>query len=51
VTTSWKRLIAAIVFVLPITALVATPVMAKSSHNTHKTSHHSHKKPATTTPS
>jgi hypothetical protein len=51
VTTSWKRLIAALVFVLPAAALVATPVMAKS-HHTHKTSHHSTKKPAaTTTPS
>jgi hypothetical protein len=51
VTTSWKRLIAALVFVLPAAALVATPVMAKS-HHTHKASHHSHsKKPAATTPS
>jgi hypothetical protein len=51
VTTSWKRLIAALAFVLPAAALVATPVMAKS-HHTHKASHHSTKKPAAnTTPS
>jgi hypothetical protein len=46
VTTTWKRLIAAIAFVLPAAALVATPVMAKTkTHHTHKASHHSSKKP------
>jgi hypothetical protein len=50
VTTSWKRLIAALAFVLPAAALVATPVMAKTkTHHTHKASHHTTKKPAPTT--
>jgi hypothetical protein len=54
VNSSFKRLIAALVFVLPAAALVASPVMAAShakskSHHTsvHKTSmHKSHGKKA-----
>jgi hypothetical protein len=54
VTTTYKRLIAALAFVLPAAALVATPVMAasqtkaKTHHSSvHKASHH--KKAASTT--
>lgn len=57
--SSFKRLIAALAFVLPVAALVASPVMAashakaKSHHSVHKTSmHKSHaKKPASPTAS
>jgi hypothetical protein len=46
VSTSLKRLIAALVFVLPVGALVATPAMAakrqkaKTSQTAHKVSTH-----------
>jgi hypothetical protein len=39
VITSFKRLIAALAFVLPVAALVASPVMAATHH--HAKSHHS----------
>jgi hypothetical protein len=55
VITSFKRLIAALAFVLPVLALVASPVMAashtKKPHHTsiHKVSMHKmHKKSAST---
>jgi hypothetical protein len=57
VITSFKRLIAALAFVLPVAALVASPVMAasasKTKHHTtvHKASHkstHAKKAPAAT---
>jgi hypothetical protein len=41
VTTSRKRLVAALAFVLPVAALVATPAMAAKHHKA-KT-HHVHK--------
>jgi len=55
VNTSFKRLIAALAFVLPVAALVTSPVMAASHHKTkphhasvHKTSSHkTHGKKAT----
>jgi hypothetical protein len=46
VINSFKRLIAALAFVLPVVALVASPVMAttqnhaKSHHSVHKASSH-----------
>jgi hypothetical protein len=45
VNSSFKRLIAALAFVLPVTALVASPVMAATHHKSttssvHKTSAH-----------
>ena len=47
--TSFKRLIAALAFVLPVATLVVSPVMAashaKKHHmSMHKASHKSHKK-------
>jgi hypothetical protein len=54
VISSFKRLIAALAFVLPVAALVASPVMAhsKARHHSsvHKASHkvHSQKAPTTT---
>jgi hypothetical protein len=57
VITSFKRLIAALAFVLPVAALVASPVMAatqnhaKTHHSVHKTSSHKmHSKKNTTAP-
>ena len=54
--TSFKRLIAALVFVLPAAALVTSPVMAANHHKTkhhtsvHKASmHKTHAKKSTTT--
>ncbi|HQT76740.1 MAG TPA: hypothetical protein PLD10_06770 [Rhodopila sp.] len=49
--TSFIRLIAALAFVLPAAALVASPVMASQSkhhHSAHKTAH-KHKKSVTPT--
>jgi hypothetical protein len=40
VNTSFKRLIAALAFVLPAAALVASPVMAATKHKTHHMSPH-----------
>jgi hypothetical protein len=42
VITSFKRFIAALAFVLPVAALVASPVMA-ATHNHAKTHHSVHK--------
>jgi hypothetical protein len=56
VITSFKRLIAALAFVLPVAALLASPVMAashhKKSHHTsvHKVSMHKTHAKKTTTP-
>jgi hypothetical protein len=45
VTSSRTRLFAALAFVLPVAALVASPAMAAKPHKTHTTSVHkaSHK--------
>jgi hypothetical protein len=47
VTTSRTRLFAALAFVLPVAALVASPAMAakphKAHHVVHKVSHKTHK--------
>lgn len=56
--TSFKRLIAALAIVLPVTALVASPVMAATHHHkhvkhttaVHKTSTHKTHKKATVKP-
>jgi hypothetical protein len=56
VNTSFKRLIAALAFVLPVLALVASPVMAanqtKKPHHTSvskASTHKTHKKSTSTT--
>ena len=40
--TSFKRLIAALAFVLPVAALVSSPVMAASLHKKHHVAVHKH---------